>query len=482
MSHALDRIVNTYDVRGRVGEHLDAPTVTALAAAFADVVVRPAGHTQAVVGHDMRTTSPGLADAVVAGLGARGLDVLSLGLCSTDELYYASGVRALPGVMVTASHHPADWNGLKLCAAKAAPVDEDTGLYQVAAVAERYLRDGVPTIAGGTGRPSGQTDGRTVEWDVLGDYAAYLRSLVDLTRVRPLAVVVDAGNGMAALTVPAVLGADAGLPDVPVRLFDVHMRLDGRLPARAGGPMESENLADLRASVLDHHADLGLAFDADADRCLVVDETGSVVSPSAITALIGLRAVEAEQRAGRHATVIHNLITSRVVPDLMTAAGARPVRTRVGHSHVKREMAAHGAVFGGEHSGHYYFRDFFFADDGLLAALHVIAALGEQSHPMSLLAGLYQPYASSGEVNFAVDDPTGVSARVLAAYRSAPGIVVDLLDGLTVAHWDVEPQWWFNLRQAATEPVLRLNVEAADAEVMASVRDVVVAQVTGGRG
>jgi phosphomannomutase len=375
---------------------------------------------------------------------------------------------------VTASHHPADYNGQKLSAAKAAPVDEDTGLYQVAAVAERYLRDGVPQVDEGS-------TGQVSAWDVLGDYAAHLRSLVDLTPVRPLAVVVDAGHGMAALTVPAVLGTDAGLPPLPVRLFEVHMRLDGRLPARVGGPLESDNLTDLRASVIDHHADLGLAFDADADRCLVVDETGSVVSPSAITALIGLRAVEAEQRAGRHATVIHNLITSRVVPDLMVAAGARAVRSRVGHSHVKREMAAHGAVFGGEHSGHYYFRDFFFADDGLLAALHVIAALGEQTHPMSVLADLYQPYATSGEINLEVDDPAEVRARVHAAYRSAPGVVVDLLDGLTVAHWDTAPQWWFNLRQAATEPVLRLNVEAADADVMGSVRDAVVTQVTGGR-
>jgi len=474
----LAQIVNAYDVRGRVPQDLDARTAAALGAAFADVVAHPADagrgqeRTQVLLGHDMRTTSPELADAVAEGLTARGADVLNLGLCSTDELYYASGVRALPGVMVTASHHPADHNGLKLCAAKAAPVDEDSGLYQVAAVAARYLRDGVPQAG---------TAGEMASWDVLSDYAAYLRSLVDLSAVRPLAVVVDAGNGMAALTVPAVLGPDAGLATLPVRVFDVHMRLDGRLPSRVGGPLEAENLTALRHKVLDHHADLGLAFDADADRCLVVDEAGEVVSPSAITALIGLRAVEAEQRAGRHATVVHNLITSRVVPDLMAAAGAQAVRTRVGHSHLKRAMAAHHAVFGGEHSGHYYFRDFFYADDGLLAALHVIAALGEQSHPMSVLADLYQPYADSGEINLAVDDPAVVDDRVLGAFRSQPGVVVDRLDGLTVAHWDTAPQWWFNLRQAATEPVLRLNVEAADDDVMRRVRDDVVARVRGGR-
>jgi len=286
---------------------------------------------------------------------------------------------------------------------------------------------------------------------------------------------------MAALTVPAVLGDACDLPDIPVRLFGVHMRMDGQLPSRTGGPLESESVADLRAEVLAHGADLGLAFDADADRCMVVDENGDVVSPSAITALIGLRAVEAEQRAGRHATVIHSLITSRVVPDLMNAAGASPVRTRVGHPHVRRAMAAHGAVFGGEHSGHYYFRDFFYADDGLLAALHVVAALGEQEHPMSVLTSQYHPYVASGEINYTVEDPYGVRSRVEAAYRGKPGVVIDHLDGLTVAHWDGDPQWWFNLRQAATEPVLRLNVEAADGDVMASVRDAVEARVLGGR-
>ncbi|MCL2454394.1 MAG: phosphomannomutase/phosphoglucomutase [Micrococcales bacterium] len=473
MSSELDDIVNAYDVRGRAPEVFDEATATALAAAFADVIARPDGHTQVVIGHDMRTTSPDLTDAVADGLAVRGTDVLSLGLCSTDELYYASGVHRLPGIMVTAGSHPADHNGLKLCRAQAAPVDQDSGLLQVATVAARYLRDGVPEVAD-------DAAGQVTALDVRGDYAAHLRSLVDLSGIRPLTVVVDAGNGMAGLTVPAVLGA-AGLPDLPVRMIGVHMRLDGRLPSRAGGPLEAESVADLRRTVVDRHADLGLAFDADADCCLVVDETGNPVHPSAITALIGLRVVEAEERAGRRATVVHNLITSRVVPDLMTAAGARAVRTRVGHAYVKREMAAQGAVFGGEHSGHYYFRDFFFADDGLLAALHVIAALGEQPHPLSVLADLYQPYAASGEINLTVDDPVAAQERVLAGFRSEPDVVVDRLDGLTVSHWDAVPQWWFNLREAATAPVLRLNVEAADVDVMMRIRDSVVGRVRGGR-
>ncbi|MBU4214645.1 MAG: phosphomannomutase/phosphoglucomutase [Actinobacteria bacterium] len=468
----LGAVVNVYDVRGRVPQDLDEESVTALAAAFADEVVLPDGDDTVVVGHDMRVTSPQLATAVVEGLAMRGVHVVELGLCSTDELYYASGVRRLPGVMVTASHHPAGWNGLKLCRAGAAPVAEDSGLVQVARRAEQYLSDGLPVV--------GEL-GQVSTWDVLVDYAAMLRGLVDLSTVRPLVVVVDAGNGMAGLTVPAVLGVDAGIEPAPVRVIEVHMRLDGRLPHRTGGPLEAESLADLRAAVLEHHADLGLAFDADADRCLVVDELGEAVSPSAITALIGLREVEREQRAGREATVIWNLITSRVVPDLMAAAGARTVRTRVGHSYVKREMAAAGAVFGGEHSGHYYFREFFYADDGLLAALHVLAALGEQQHPMSVLADLYQPYSASGEINLLVPDVDAAKDAVRRAYASGVGPVqVDELDGLTVSHWDGVPQWWFNVRESQTEPVLRLNVEAADEDIMIKVRDDVIALVKGG--
>jgi phosphomannomutase len=469
----LDAIVNAYDIRGRAPEQLDESTAHALAAAFADVVVRADGGSRAVVGHDMRTTSPELATAVVEGLSARGVDVVELGLCSTDELYYASGVSDLPGVMVTASHHPAGWNGLKLCRAGAAPVDEDSGLPDVAELAAGYLRDGTPHWSGRLGAIEAR--------DVLVDYARFLRELVDLSGIRPLVVVVDAGNGMAGLTVPAVLGIDAGLPLLPVRLFEVHMRLDGRLPHRTGGPLEVESVADLQAAVREHHADLGLAFDADADRCLVVDENGEAVSPSAITALIGLREVEREQRAGRDATVICNLITSRVVPDLMTAAGARTVRTRVGHSYVKREMAAAGAVFGGEHSGHYYFRDFFSADDGLLAALHVLAALGEQHLPMSVLADLYQPYSASGEINLLVPDVAAARERVRTAYTGADAgaVEVDELDGLTVSHWGAVPQWWFNLRESQTEPVLRLNVEAADQDIMEKLRDDVIALAKG---
>ncbi len=468
----LSVVVNPYDIRGLVPQQLDETRVSALAAGFADVVViGDGGPREVVVGHDMRTTSPALERAVVAGLRRRGVGVVRIGLCSTDELYYASGHLALPGVMVTASHHPAGWNGLKLCRAGAAPVSQDSGLVEVAARAARLLAHDETSV---------EPLGALREVDVHAGYAALLRSLVDLSGLRPLTVVVDAGNGMAGLTVPAVLGEAAGLPALPVELVGVHLRLDGSLPHRSGGPIEAESVAELQAAVLKQHADLGLAFDADADRCLVVDEHGDVVSPSAITALIGLREVEREQRAGRTPTVIHNCITSHVVPDLMAAAGARTVRTRVGHSFVKAEMAAHDAVFGGEHSGHYYFRDFWFADDGLLAAMHVLAALGEQSHPMSALALQYQPYAASAEINVTVASPEAARERVVQAYVTRAGagpVEVDELDGLTVSHWTHPPQWWFNLRASQTEAVLRINVEAADEDIMIKVRDDVLALV-----
>jgi phosphomannomutase len=317
--------------------------------------------------------------------------------------------------------------------------------------------------------------------ETLGEYAAFLRDLVDLSAIRPLKVVVDAGNGMAGLTVPAVLGTEAGLPGLPLDLVPMYFELDGTFPNHEANPLEPANLIDLQTAVVANGADIGLAFDGDADRCFVVDEKGVPVSPSAITALVGLREVEKEKAAGRTPTVIHNLITSRAVPDLLSAAGAKAVRTRVGHSFIKAEMAANEAVFGGEHSAHYYFRDFFFADTGMLAALHVLAALGSQPHPLSEVAEMYEPYVSSGEINSRVADAAEATARVLDAYRLAyPEIVVDTLDGVTVSYWDGHPQWWFNLRASNTEPLLRLNVEAADHDIMEKVRDDVLSLVRAG--
>lgn len=469
----LSAFIKAYDVRGLVPDELDADVTRAIGAAFADVVVLPEadGPARVVIGRDMRPSGPELVDGFARGLADRGVDVVLIGLCSTDGLYHASGALGVPGAMFTASHNPAQYNGIKLCRAGARPVGQDSGLAAVRDLAGDYLAQGVPVAA---------ERGSVSERDMLGEYAAFLRSLVDLAGIRPLKVVVDAGNGMAGHTVPAVLGTGAGLPPLPLDVVPLYFELDGTFPNHEANPLEPANLRDLQAAVVEHGADLGLAFDGDADRCFVVDEHGDPVSPSAITALVGLREVGRELAAGRTPTVIHNLITSMVVPDLLQAAGARTVRTRVGHSFIKAQMAEHEAVFGGEHSAHYYFREFFFADTGMLAAMHVLAALGGQAHPLSALADQYQPYVASGEINSRVADVPAARARVVDAYVTRQGagpVVVDELDGLTVSHWDGHPQWWFNLRASNTEPLLRLNVEAADEDIMEKVRDDVLALV-----
>lgn len=471
----LTALIKAYDVRGLVPGELNPAVARAIGAAFADVVVLPEAtdRPRVVIANDMRPSGPELVAAFADGLAARGVDVLTIGLASTDGLYFASGSLGIPGAMFTASHNPAQYNGIKLCRAGARPVGQDSGLTTVRELAGDYLAGSVPEV-------DAAQRGRIEEGDLLAEYSSFLRSLVDLSGIRPLKVVVDAGNGMGGFTVPAVLGTGAGLAELPLDIVPLYFELDGTFPNHEANPLEPENLRDLQAAVVEHDADLGLAFDGDADRCFVIDEHGDPVSPSAITALVGLREVERERAAGRTPTVIHNLITSQVVPDLLTAAGATTVRTRVGHSFIKAEMANNDAVFGGEHSAHYYFRDFFFADTGMLAAMHVLAALGGQPHPLSALSEQFQPYSASGEINSRVTDVAAARARVVEAYVTQQGagpVQVDELDGLTVSHWDGHPQWWFNLRASNTEPLLRLNVEAADEDIMEKVRDDVLTLV-----
>ncbi|MFD6139803.1 phosphomannomutase/phosphoglucomutase [Promicromonospora sp. NPDC060271] len=481
MAFDLSQIIKAYDVRGTVPDQLSPQVARAIGRAFARAVVLPEADAApgVVVGHDMRDSGPELVEAFAAGLTAEGVSVTRIGLCSTDGLYHASGVLGLPGAMFTASHNPAAYNGIKLCRAGARPVGQATGLAEVREVAQAILDDDDARPAEAGQMPSAGTGNGTVtDRDTLADYAAFLRGLVDLSGLRPLKVVVDAGNGMGGHTVPAVLGEAAGLPALPLEIVPLYFELDGTFPNHEANPLEPANLVDLQTAVVANEADLGLAFDGDADRCFVVDERGVPVSPSAITALVGLREVEKEKAAGRTPTVIHNLITSRAVPDILSAAGAETLRTRVGHSFIKAEMAERDAVFGGEHSAHYYFRDFFFADTGMLAAMHVLAALGGQPHPLSALAEMYEPYVASGEINSTVPDAAEATQRVLDAYLAAyPGVVVDRLDGVTVSHWDGHPQWWFNLRASNTEPLLRLNVEATDEDIMVKVRDDVLSLV-----
>ncbi|GAA1602706.1 phosphomannomutase/phosphoglucomutase [Actinoplanes couchii] len=456
----LSQIIKAYDVRGTVPDQFNETVARAIGTAFVEMLRESGGEPdQIVIGHDMRESGPGLVAAFARGVNAAGAAVINIGLASTDQLYYASGVLNLPGAMFTASHNPAQYNGIKLCRGGARPVGQDSGLAVVRQRAQKLLAD-----------LNAEADGpeRVEQRDVLADYAAHLRSLVDLAGIRPLKVIVDAGNGMGGYTVPAVLG-DQVLPALPLTIEPLYFELDGSFPNHEANPLDPKNLVDLQKAVREQGADIGLAFDGDADRCFVVDEKGDPVSPSAITALIASR----ELAKSPGSTIIHNVITSAAVPEIITENGGKPVRSRVGHSFIKADMAATNAVFGGEHSAHYYFRDFWFADTGMLAAMHVLAAFGGQPLPLSEFAAEYERYVASGEINSTVADATAKIAEVRAAF---PDAGIDDLDGLT---FQVGDGAWFNLRASNTEPLLRLNVEAQDADRMAKLRDEVLAIVRG---
>jgi phosphomannomutase len=447
----LSAIVKAYDIRGIVGEQLNSAVVHDIGAAFAELIGRSGGSPAVVIGYDMRDSSPGLAAVFAQGVTSRGVDVISIGLASTDMLYFASGSLDLPGAMFTASHNPARYNGIKLCRAGAAPVGQDSGLDEIRIAVQGGIEPG----------PGG---GHVTERDILVDYVQYLRSLVDLSAIRPLRVVVDAGNGMGGHTVPAVVEG------LPLSVIPLYFELDGNFPNHEANPLDPANLMDLQAAVREHGADLGLAFDGDADRCFVIDERGEPVSPSAITALVATRELATEPGAA----VIYNLITSQAVPEIVAEHGGRPVRTRVGHSFIKQRMAETGAIFGGEHSAHYYFRDFWRADSGMLAALHVLAALGRQQRPLSALMAEFSRYAASGEINSTVDDQRARMELVRQRFAARDGIQLDELDGLTVRCPNGS---WFNLRPSNTEPLLRLNVEARDTAAVEVLRDEVLALV-----
>ena len=445
---ALSKIFKAYDVRGVVPDQLDDALAGAIGAAFVQVTGAVGG--SVVVGHDMRPSSPGMAHAFAEGAAGAGADVVMIGLASTDELYFASGTLGVPGAMFTASHNPAQYNGIKMCRAHAAPVGMDTGLAEI--------RD---LVASGESLTA-ERRGRISETDVLDGYAEHLLSLVPVTG-RRLTVAVDAGNGMAGHTAPAVFDR------LHVDLVPMYFELDGTFPNHEANPIEEGNLRDLQAKVLGVGADVGVAFDGDADRCFLVDERGRTVNPSVLTALIAAR----ELRKEPGATVIHNLITSRAVPQIVRELGGTPVRTRVGHSFIKDKMAESNAIFGGEHSGHFYFRDFWRADSGMLAALHTLAALAETDQPLSSLLAEYSRFASSGEINSTVDDQGAVLREIEEQYARRDGVSVDHLDGLTVNHDD----WWFNVRASNTEPLLRLNAEGKNEATMARVRDDVLATI-----
>lgn len=461
----LNQSFKAYDVRGVVGESLNAEAIEAIGAAFVDVL--SLSSKTVLVGGDMRPSSAEFAQAFARGATYRGANVVMLGLISTDELYYASGSLNAAGVVFTASHNPAQYNGIKMSKAGALPISSATGLFDIRDLAQQYLNEGLP-VSGDVAQ------GTITQRDVLSGYAEYLRELVDLRNIRPLKMVVDAGNGMGGLTTPAVLG-DALLQGLPLEIIDLYFELDGTFPNHPANPLEPENLKDLQAAVLAHGADLGLAFDGDADRCFVIDERGLPLSPSAITALVAVREIARVQALGEEQPVIiHNLITSKAVPEFVTKFGGTPVMTRVGHSFIKAEMASHGAVFGGEHSAHYYFRDFYNADTGMLAAMHVLAALGEQPLPLSELGAEYEPYLATGEINSEVEDKAAATARVVASFEGQD-VQVLTMDGTTISATNGD--WWINLRPSNTEPFLRFNGEGKTAAIIEPIRDAVLAIV-----
>jgi phosphomannomutase len=447
----LDEVVKTYDLRGLVGTQLNPEMMTAIGSAFAEFV----SSEKIIIGHDMRESSPEFAAAFAAGVNANQKKVVLLGLCSTDQTYFASGSLHLPAVMFTASHNPASYNGIKFSDAGAQGISFDTGLSRIKDLTERFLENPLPEL------PSD-----IEEYDSLADYADYLRKLVSIPK-NSLRVVVDAANGMGGHTVPQAL---AGL-DIEEMFFE----LDGSFPNHEANPLDPKNLVDLQRQVLASKADLGIAFDGDADRCFIVDENSEPVNPSAIASIVAKREVE---RVGGTPTVLHNLLTSRFFAEYLQQLGAKTVRTKVGHSLIKDEMRSTGAVFGGEHSAHYYFRDFWGADNGMLAAMHVLAELAETGKTMSELAADLNPYFLSGEINSKVDDVEQTTQRVIDGFSEAN---VEWFDGVTLNH-DGQDWWWLNLRPSNTEPLLRLNVEARTEQIMNQVRDKALSLIQGNLG
>jgi phosphomannomutase len=456
----LDRVFKAYDIRGTVPDQLDEDLVRAIGGAFVARFRTPS----VLIGQDMRPSSDPLAAAFAEGAAAQGADVVRIGLCSTDMVYFASGHLDMAGVMFTASHNPARYNGIKMCRAGAVPIGEDTGLADL----RRMVAAGEPAGAAPRRGTISRRD------DLLAAYAEHVRSFVDTSALRPLKVVADAGNGMAGHVLPAIFGGSGpdspgpAVAPLPFELIPLYFELDGTFPNHPANPIEPENLVDLQRAVVQHGADIGLAFDGDADRVFLVDERGATVSASLVGALVA----ETMLRREPGATILYNLICSKVVPETIEAAGGRAIRTRVGHSFIKQVMAETGAMFGCEHSAHYYFRDNYRADSGLIAALVVLDVLSRAGRPLSEVLAPYDRYADSGEVNRRVDDPGKAIRHVADAYA---GETQDWTDGLTV---DAGP-WWFNLRPSNTEPLLRLNVEAPDRAEMARVRDEVLELVGG---
>ena len=453
MTEKFPNIFKAYDIRGLVGSELTKQFAFSTGVAFAKFLELQREPGTVVIGEDMRPSSPDLADAFSSGVTSQGLDVIRIGLASTDMLYFAAGKLNLPGAMFTASHNPAKYNGIKLCLSGARPIGKESGLL----VIEKFVREGVPVSMRSMGKESSR--------EMLQEYVDHLLTLVDLSSIRKLKIVIDAGNGMAGHTAPAVferLNAD---------VTPMYFELDGTFPNHEANPIDEENLTDLKQMVKKRKADIGLAFDGDADRCFLVDEKGNAVNPSLLTALIADRELTKRPKS----SIIYNLISSRAVREIIEERGGTAIRSRVGHSFIKAMMAETGAIFGGEHSGHFYFADFWRADSGMLAALHAIAALGMTELKLSELLAPYSRYVASGEINSKVKDGAAIMSSLKARFQDQPGVSIDELDGLTVDG----DTWWFNVRASNTEPLLRLNVEAKSEAQMVNLRDDLLASIRG---
>jgi len=457
-SEFLDSIIKAYDVRGLVDSQLTPDFAFALGGAYATLLQEEREPSTIIIGEDMRPSSPTLADAFSDGATSQGMDVIRIGLASTDMLYFAAGKLNMPGAMFTASHNPAAYNGVKLCKSGAVPIGQDSGLRRI----KQLILQGMPI----TNRPVGLESKR----DLLDEYVDFLISLFPEinnqgTQQRRLKVVIDAGNGMAGHTAPAIMAR------LNVDVVPMYFELDGNFPNHEANPIDPKNLVDLQKRVLSEKADIGLAFDGDADRCFLIDEKGQLVNPSALTGLIALR--ELKRKPG--STIIYNLISSKAVPEIISENGGTPLRSRVGHSFIKKLMADSGAIFGGEHSGHFYFADFWRADSGALAALFALTELASGKSSLSTLLKPFNRYFSSGEINSQVDDVPAAIAAILAEYGSSEkggkGFEVDELDGITLTG----PKYWFNVRPSNTEPLLRLNVEGETQAQMIKARDALLA-------
>jgi phosphomannomutase len=443
-------VFKAYDIRGLVDSELNSDFAFETGVAFARFLQIEREPATVVIGQDMRPSSPLLAEAFSAGVTSQGMDVIRIGLASTDLMYFASGKLGLPGAMFTASHNPAEYNGIKLCLSQARPIGKESGLLTI----EKFVREGSPITLRNVGIEKHQ--------NMLEEYVDHLLTLVNLREIRPLKLVIDAGNGMAGYTAPAIFAR------LNCEVIPMYFELDGSFPNHEANPLDESTLVDLKKAVKENSADLGLAFDGDADRCFLVDENGEGINPSALTALIAER--ELKQNPG--SKIIYNLISSRTVQEVISENNGIGLRSRVGHSNIKKLMAETGAIFGGEHSGHFYFKDFWRADSGALAALHAIAALGTSKESISSLLAPYSRYVQSGEINTKVADVQQATEKVKERYSSTE-VEIDYLDGLTING----DSWWFNLRPSNTEPLLRLNVEAKDQAQMQTIRDQVLALI-----